>query len=146
MLSFLIDYLGNAGVVPYGVKKFAPEDNLAFKCVCLMKALSIQNKLDGVWFHIANEGIYSNSRGNSASRPIFGQKLKALGKHNGLPDYVIVTPNKTLFIELKSDKGILSINQRKFKKWCDAHRLSYHIISSLEAFEELLTTELGIEI
>lgn len=146
MLSFLLDYLSHSGVIPPGVKKFAPEDNLAFKCVCLLKALSLQNKLPGVWFHIANEGIYANAGGNSASRPIFGKKLKALGKHNGLPDYVIVTPHRTLFVELKSEKGTLTLEQRKFRKWCDAHRLSYHVIRSLEAFKDLLESELKVQI
>ena len=43
---------------------------------------------------------------------------KRLGVHAGVPDYVIVMPNKTIFIEMKRDKG--GVVSKPQKEWIEA--------------------------
>jgi len=44
-------------------------------------------------------------------------KAKRLGKKRGVPDYLIVLPNKLLFIEMKREKGgVTSVEQKEWIK------------------------------
>lgn len=45
-------------------------------------------------------------------------KNKAMGVRPGLPDYVIVTPSKVLFLELKREKGNYPTKHQK--RWIEA--------------------------
>ena len=55
-----------------------------------------------VWFHIANQ------RQTSVR---VGAKLKRMGVKAGMPDLCIVWRGRPIFIELKTLKGRLSVNQ-----------------------------------
>lgn len=62
-----------------------------------------------VFSHIANE-TYTKSWSQKS-------RNKAMGVRSGIPDYVIVTPNYVLFLELKRVKGgVLSKTQKEWLK------------------------------
>lgn len=42
-----------------------------------------------------------------------------MGLINGVADFVIVTSSKTIFVELKTEKGRQSDFQKLFQKWCE---------------------------
>lgn len=101
--------------------------------LCQEIALALRNAcLDGkkiVWFHVPNES-------NGGAR--FGRSLNAIGRIAGAPDYVLITEGSTLLVEVKTDTGKLSQNQRMFSAWCEDCGVKYRTVRSLEEFNTLL--------
>jgi hypothetical protein len=76
------------------------EDKIQFECCQWLRS----NKI--TFFHVPNGGLRSKAE---ASR------LTALGVVPGVPDLVILLPNnKTLFVELKKQDGVVSKLQSLF--------------------------------
>lgn len=74
-----------------------------------LELLKMQGKVV-VFSHTANE-TYTKSWKQK-------RKNKEMGVRSGVPDYIIVTPKKVLFIEMKRTKGgVISDTQ---KKWVSA--------------------------
>lgn len=101
------------------------------ECIAFTQWLEFQ-KLK--FTHIPNENVFSFMNRNMAMR--LGAKQKKCGVRKGLPDYIVLTPKGTLFIEMKEPKkrlkkgdpltgwkpgqkakGGLSLDQ---KEWIDA--------------------------
>lgn len=112
-------------------KKFGTEAKIQYEFVSLLRSLSIEGKLNCVWFAVSNE----TGRSDHAS---FGQTQKMLGKIAGTPDLVFLMKNGCGCIEFKAPKGKQSQNQKYFEMWCKDQGIDYRICySKTEALEVL---------
>ncbi len=107
------------------------EDYICYQFANYLRSESIEGKLKCIWFHVANE-IANNKN------PVFGKKLKALGKIAGVADYVFLKDTGSFCIEVKEPKGKQSDNQKMFQKWCASHGVPYKMIYSSEEGIEAL--------
>lgn len=56
---------------------------------------------------------------NASRRGIGGNAANAVaGLRKGIPDLAIVGRGRIYFVEVKTDKGVLSAEQEDFKDWC----------------------------
>jgi hypothetical protein len=60
------------------------------------------------------------------------------GLLKGASDLIVVLPNKILFVELKTEKGIQSDNQKDFQNRIELLGFEYYVIRSLEQFKQLI--------
>lgn len=86
---------------------------------------ALENTLNAVWFHVANEV----SNGHQYA---FGAKLKAMGKLPGVADFVFLAPHKGGALELKYAKGKLSEPQETFRDWCKSKDVVYGVARTLD--------------
>jgi len=77
---------------------------------------------------------------NGGSRHILEAKtLKATGQMAGVSDLIILQPNgKTLFVEVKAEKGIQSEVQKIFEDKVKALGFDYYLVRSLEDVKIML--------
>ena len=61
-----------------------------------------------------------------------------MGLINGVPDFVFISKNKALFIELKTEKGRLSESQIYFRDWCTDEQIDYYVARSVEEVTDIL--------
>lgn len=89
------------------------------------------NAVPGViWFHCPN---------GEARSARTGAKLRAMGVRRGVADLVIVRPGGLVhFLELKTPKGSLSIEQRAFRDECEYHGIPYAVATSSTRIEAIL--------
>lgn len=64
------------------------------------------------------------------------------GMLNGVSDLICILPNKILFIELKTERGIQSKSQKDVEAKIKFLNFNYHIIKSLDDFKELIKNNL----
>lgn len=112
------------------------EDALTNKIAIELKALTLEGKLKGVWFHVPNESVVGNFRD-----VIRIKRKHDMGLINGVADFVIVTQSKTIFVELKTEKGRQSDFQKLFQKWCEKNDIKYFIIRNVVEFKSVLMRE-----
>ena len=75
---------------------------------------------------------------NNTGAVVTGKRLIRFGKI-GSSDFIVFLPySKTIFIECKSDKGVMSDSQRDFAKLIMRLGYSYHIIRTTEELEKIL--------
>lgn len=74
-----------------------------------------------------------------------GKGYNAAGICLGAPDLFICIPDKILWIEVKSEKGRLSDNQKIFQSKCTSLSIPYFVIRSLEEFKDILRENLYVE-
>jgi hypothetical protein len=102
-----------------------PEDTIHAHCIQWLK---MQHSNTGLyWHHSPNE----LSRGSSIG---YSVKMKSLGTQAGYPDLDLVYKGKTINIEFKSAKGVLSENQIKTIDRLRAQGREVYIVRSLEEF------------
>lgn len=80
--------------------------------------------------------IYSVPNGGKRTRVEAGI-LKAEGQLSGVSDLVVMFGNKeyhSLYIEMKTEKGRQSENQKAFERKCKIFKFKYVICTSLEEF------------
>jgi hypothetical protein len=77
-----------------------------------------------------------------AKNKIEGNRFKTLGVKSGVSDLILVTQNDVLFIELKTDNGKQSDEQKEFERQLKEFNKSYVIIRSLEQFKDLCSQQL----
>lgn len=119
-----------------GAKRLKGEDKIANEVSIYLKALTLENRLRGVWFHVPNESVVRDTK------DIIRINTKHnIGMINGAPDFVIAAPNKTIFIELKTEKGRQTESQKSFQKWCNKHGISYEICRNVTDIENVLNRE-----
>jgi len=112
-------------ITPKFSGKLQPESFLQKQFVDYLKFLSIEKKLKSVWFSVPNENANNKN-------PIFGSKLKSLGKINGVADMIFLWEGGSGCIEFKSEKGKLSESQKLFQKWCCSLGINYEVVRSFE--------------
>lgn len=76
---------------------------------------------------------------NGGSRHILEAKtLKATGQMAGVSDLIVLLPNaKTLFIEVKVEKGVQSEVQKRFEEKVKTLGFEYFLVRSLDDFKIL---------
>lgn len=113
------------------------EDALTNVIAQYLRAMSLEGKLKGVWFHVPNESVVSE--GNRVTDILRIKRKQAMGLINGAPDFVFVSAEKTIFIELKTKTGTLSEYQKLFREWCESEGIIYTIARSLGDVISILT-------
>lgn len=114
---------------PRGIKG---EASLSFEIAGYLRQLSIEGKLPYVWFHVPNQfsGQY---------RGVFGAMMAWMGRICGIPDYAFLGKDECFFIEVKTDKGIQSENQKIVQKWCNDVGVKYYLCRSLEDVKRVIS-------
>lgn len=78
------------------------------------------------WFHVPNGGVMKVQH---------AMQLKAMGQKAGTPDIVIIDGRQAgtaLFIEVKSETGAQTKEQKEFQEWCKLYQLPYRICRSVD--------------
>lgn len=76
---------------------------------------------------------------NGGSRNVLeAKKLKATGTLKGVSDIIINFPGKSVYIEVKTSIGVQSDVQKDFQKRVEDLGMDYHIVRSLENFNEII--------
>ena len=105
-----------------------PEDDLQ-KCVCEHLDL-LQRTGRLLYFHVPNGG---------KRNPIEGAKFKRLGVKPGVPDLVILPKHgNALFIELKSEKGVIEESQEMWIGWLSQFGYAVAVCRSLDEVQAFL--------
>lgn len=71
-------------------------------------------------------------------------KLKATGLVAGIPDLIFVNAGKTIFFELKTEKGVLSDKQKLIHYTFLNEGFPVYLIRSFEQFKEVLNLEMNL--
>lgn len=95
-------------MIPTKKKRQHSEDDTCIEFVKIVQTFQNLTSNKFVFFHIPNEISANNN-------PIFGAKLKRMGKLAGVPDYCFLWNKSVGFIEFKAKKGVLSDAQKSFK-------------------------------
>ena len=83
----------------------------------------------GLLFHVNNK----------ARNAIEGNKMKAMGVVQGVSDLIYLKPGgSVIFIELKTETGTQSPEQRKWQQKVELAGYKYFIVKSLTDFKKLL--------
>lgn len=79
--------------------------------------------------------FYIFSIPNGGNRNVVeAMKLQSTGLKAGVSDLIILKNNKTIFVELKTYKGVQSEKQKEFEKIVKNLGFEYYLIRSLEQF------------
>lgn len=129
-LSFLLNLMIPSWKEPRITLK--PEDRICREFAATLIQATLEGRLRCCWTHIANENANNKS-------PVFGMKLRMLGKIPGVSDYLFFNGQGSWAIEVKEPKrGKLSPNQHLFKQWCDLYKVPYHVITEAQGGMDLL--------
>lgn len=60
---------------------------------------------------------------------------KSMGMRSGVSDLIVLKPNKAIFVEVKTDIGRQSEEQKKFEQIVKNLGFEYHLVRSLEDFK-----------
>lgn len=112
------------------------EDALTNKVAMKLTEYSLDGNLKGVWFHVPNESVVSKN--NKVTDILRIKRKHSMGLINGVPDLVFITKDKSLFIELKTEKGRLSESQIYFREWCIDEKIEYYVARSVEDVIDIL--------
>jgi len=63
--------------------------------------------------------------------------VQGLGSFRGLPD-LVVHDKVVVYLEVKTEKGKLSVYQQAFKKECEESNIEYYVVRSVEDVMEIL--------
>jgi hypothetical protein len=105
------------------------EDQLQQKIVIDFRNRNLKN--DNLIFSVPNGG---------SRNPIEAMKLKKTGTMAGVSDLIIMAPNRIMFLELKTEKGIQSEVQKNFQNKVEALGFEYLLIRNLKQYEDLMQT------
>lgn len=124
----LFNILIPKGAFPRGAKG---ENLICLEIASYLREQSLEREFPFVWFHVPNQycGTYKG---------VFGSLLSWMGRISGVPDYAFMGKKECFFIEVKTEKGIQSQNQKIFQTWCESKKVSYHICKSCEEVKILL--------
>ena len=64
-------------------------------------------------------------------------RKKAIGLKKGVSDLILVAPGRVVFVEVKTDIGVQSANQKAFEQDVNALGFDYWIVRSLEDFKNM---------
>ena len=114
---------GNIHHMPYATG----EDKLANRVALELKTLNQEKKLNCIWFHVPNETMVKTKHDFALLK-----KKQCMGMISGVPDFVFIrgSDSFTLLVELKTNKGKLSDNQKSFQKWAENNNTPYEISRS----------------
>ena len=75
---------------------------------------------------------------NKAKNKIEGNRMKAMGVKTGVSDLILVVPSQVIFIELKTDTGRQSPDQKEFQRQVTELGHTYVVVRSLDDFKRLI--------
>lgn len=94
------------------------------------------------WFHnnhcAGKKNIIFSVPNGGTRNKIEAIKLKATGLMPGVSDLIVLLPSKCLFIEVKTDTGKQSDNQKVFESKVTALGFDYYLVRSLDDFKRIL--------
>jgi len=93
------------------------ESKLSQELALTLDGLRMDRKTKGIYFKISQEGTFHVA---------YHQRMKAMGKLPGVPDWCFIWPNNHLMIELKTRTGSLSKDQNFFHD--EANRYDCNVI------------------
>lgn len=119
--------------------------NITLKNITLMSEDQIQQQIF-TWYnnnyclknHNPRHIIFSVPNGGSRNI-LEAKKMKLTGTLAGVSDLIIIKQNKTIFVEVKTEKGIQSDVQKDFQSRVDNLGFEYLIVRSLEDFKNKIT-------
>ncbi len=113
-----------------------PEDILSHNLAIWLRNEALSG-IPLIFFHVPNESFTSYS---------YAQKLNAIGRISGAPDFVIASNGKVIFLELKAPgknrSTKLSENQKAFQKWADMSGTPYFVVDSLDEAKHIIKEHL----
>ncbi len=114
------------------------EDAIANRIAIELVALHQENKLNCLWGHVPNETIIRNQQDYG-----YLKKRQNLGTISGFSDYVFIKngSEKTLLVEVKTEKGVLSSKQKDFQKWAKDQNIKYHVVRSWTDLKAILLAD-----
>lgn len=133
MTSKLLTLRNIFSAVPKLRGKLDPEDQICYEFADKLRDLQLDGETlkDFTWAHIANEFAGKSS-------PVFGMKLKAIGKVKGWPDYIFMWEGGCGAIEFKTPTGRQSKEQKAVQAWFDMSGVDYRVARCAgEAFDVL---------
>lgn len=71
-------------------------------------------------------------------------KAVTFGFRKGVSDLVVVLPNKTLYVELKTETGKQREEQEKFENIVKDLEHEYHLVRDLETFKNIIYANINI--
>lgn len=110
------------------VKKL--EDPICFDIASYLRLLDTFSLKKVLWFHVANEIANTN-------HPVFGAKLKKMGKKAGIADYVFLYHDGCFMVEVKGNSK-LSDAQKEIQKECLDKEIPYFVVYSLDDLIQVL--------
>lgn len=84
------------------------------------------------FFRVNNNAVYDTKREVFRKHPKWAVK--------GVPDVVVMTNGKVVFVEVKTPKGVLSVDQRAFREMCKQERVPYHVVRCVADIQEIFPT------
>src|SRR5687767_3288367 len=113
--------------------RMGAEDRLSVEVATMLRVAAIEGRLSATWTHVPHEAA---GRGKFAA--IYMAKAKAMGLIKGSADFVFVWPNGGGWIELKTDEGRLTPEQKAFREWCKDTGAHHALCRSVAEVEEKL--------
>ena len=102
------------------------EDRLQAAIVAYLRTVMVE----GIVFSIPNGGLRSKA---------IAAKMKWTGALAGVSDLVVVAPSVIGFIEVKTDKGVLSKPQKWFRDFVLSNGFHWCVLRSIEDARSMLT-------
>lgn len=106
------------------------EDPICFDIASYLTYLDTFSLKKVLWFHVANE--IANGK-----HPVFGAKLKKMGKKAGIADYVFMYSDGCFMVEVKA-KSPQTKAQKEIEKECLDKNIPYFIVHSLDELIQVL--------
>lgn len=100
-----------------------------------------------IWFNnnyclkTQNERCMIFSVPNDSSNFMETKRKVNTGLLRGVSDLIVIIPNKILFIELKTEKGVQSIVQKEFEERIIKLGFNYYLVRSLSDFILAITCQ-----
>lgn len=77
------------------------------------------------------------------NRMAFIKHHQKMGYIKGQPDLIVCLKNKVIFLEVKSDKGKQTPEQKRFEELCGILNLSYYVVRNIQDVIKVLKIEAG---
>ena len=111
----------------YGLKHHSPR----------LKMFSVPNELAMMLGAILKSYRIPDSIVNKAVSQVL-DKMRSTGMTAGVSDSIVILPNKTIYVEFKTDIGRQSDKQKEFQQIVTDLGHEYHVVRSLEQFKEII--------
>lgn len=115
----------------YGLKHHSPR----------LKMFSVPNELAMILGAILKSYRIPDSIVDKSVSQVL-DKMKSTGMTAGVSDSIVILPNKTIYVEFKTDIGRQSDKQKEFQKIVADLGHEYYIVRSIEQFKEIINENL----
>ena len=90
--------------------------------------------------YLQSKGIFAFSVPNelAGKDPRRMRHFVAMGLRSGVSDLIVLLPNRIIFLEVKTDKGRQSDNQKRFQKKVESLGFEYYVVRSVDEVEKIV--------